>query len=355
MGANYLLLGPEIGEKDDFVQKIAASLPPDAERRVFYPYDDFAAPLAEALMNPSLFAQERCVRIAIPEEYTSGPNVRAPNYIKKDLASILQAYYASPDPDVTTIVTMAPTQVNRELDAFFSKESPLFVKRVFWEMKDWEKPGWVRRFFSQRRLGISAEAVSRILLLVENNSAELRSICSKLASYFQMRNASSVDEDGVDAFLSHTRVENGYSLFAFLARRELQPALECVDSILASAPDKAAGVFAALVWSFRRLGSVLERIEAGVPQNTAFAEASVLGVRARIARPNDIGVYRQACLNYTSQDARRIIGTLAAAEVQLRAGGQDTQRIRLHMLVYDIIANKGHKAPPPLFPTFFSA
>ncbi|MDD2232747.1 MAG: DNA polymerase III subunit delta [Sphaerochaetaceae bacterium] len=350
MGKNYLLLGPETGEKNELIEKIKSELGPDAENYKFYPFDDFADHLADALSNASLFSPSRFIWLDIPAEYTNGAS--RPAFIKKDLAKMITDYLSAPDPDVTFVISIAETAINKEIDSFFSGTNADFVKQTFWEMKDSQKPGWVKAFFYKNRIRIEDEAVSRILLMVDNDTAELKTICSQLSIFFQMKGSSLITDDDIETYLTHTRQDDGYTLFSYIAEGNLQASLECGDSILRTAKDQLVSVFASLVWSFRRLHSVLVQTESGTDQYAAFQNASVLDRKMRIARPNDVTTYKQACNYYKASDTERIISALAIKEIEFRSGGQDLQRIQLHKLIYDIVVNKGRCTQVLDFPSY---
>jgi DNA polymerase-3 subunit delta len=350
MGKNYLLLGPETGEKNELVDKIKAGLGTEVEQYKFYPYDDFADELAEALCNGSLFSTSRFIWLDIPAEYTE--NAIRPNFVKKDLSKLICTYLSAPDSDVTFVISIVETSINNEINSFFTSNSPDFISQIFWEMKDTEKPGWVRNFFSKHKIRIESEAVSLILLLVDNDTKELKTICSQLAIFFQRKGLNRITEEDIDTYITHTRQENGYSLFSYIAKGDLESSLKCADSILSTSSDQLVSVFAALVWSFRRLHSVLLQTESGTDQYQAFQNAMVLDKKSRVAKPNDITTYKQACHNYESADTEQIISTLAQQEIAFRAGGTELQRTRLHKLIYDIVINKGRTSQPLDFPGF---
>ncbi|MGP1418516.1 MAG: DNA polymerase III subunit delta [Sphaerochaetaceae bacterium] len=347
---NYLLLGPETGEKNDFIESIKAELPQEAEAYKFYPYDDYAEHLAQALGTGSLFCPDRFIWIEVPEERTASRT----GGLKSDLEKLLCEYLGSPSQEVTLVISMHETRTGSALEAFFpndnSKEG--FFKKVFWEMKDSDKPAWIRGFFRKSGLRIDEDAISMILMLVDNDTSELKTVCSQIAMFISMNSGQSVTVGNVESFLSHTRQEDGYTLFAYMARGDLDASLRCVDTLLGTSSDQMAGVFSILVWSFRRLRSVLLQTEAGVEQYHAFQNARVLDKVSKISRPNDVATYRQACLNYTSKDAERIIDALSEQEIEFRAGGLELQRIRLHHLVCVIVDRKGRRADILEFPSF---
>lgn len=350
MGKNYLLLGPEAGEKADFIEGIRASLNPDTESYKIYPYDDYARSLTDALGNASLFCPERFVWLDIPKEYTDASG----GMLKAELEKLVCQYLAHPDSDVTFVLTSAETRINRPIDAFFGKDAPEgFEKRVFWEMKEAQKPGWVRTFMRKNGVSIQEEALNLILMLVENDTSELRTICSQLAIFTRLNGSDCVTQDDVESFLSHTRQEDGYTLFAYMARRDLEGALRCIDAINASAStDQFSRLFPALVWSFRRLHSVLVQIQQGTDQSSAFAGASVFERGAKISRPNDITIYRSACANYRLTDVEAILAVLSDTEAELRQGGADLTRIILHRMIWTIVGNRGRRPDCPQFPRF---
>lgn len=336
MGKNYLLLGPETGNKSDFIQELKTQFSKDTEFYKFFPYDDFETPLFDALNNGSLFASERFVCVEVPKEYTQKQT--RPNFFKKDLESILSSYLSHPDDCVTLVICTVETAVNKSIEKFFTAKDPNFITQTYWEMKDTEKPGWVLNFFRKNNLKINNEAISQILLLVDNNTLEMRTICSQLAGFFLLNNKDLITADDIDSYISHTRSEDGFSLFSYIAKGQLKQALSCSLFLLNTCTDSMVTVMSNLIWCFRRLHSVNLLLNTGKSQWDAFQEANVLGKTSKISRPNDVTTYKAALTRYGTFECENIISRLAQSELELREGGTELLSLQFTKLITDIIS-----------------
>ena len=216
-----LLLGPEEGEKSAFIEKItealAARLGEPPERSRFYAGETSMAEIVRCLRNMSLFARHRLVIVSNAEEVKRAEEVAA-----------LVEYLASPAEDATLLLLSPgfPGDIDRRITGDQKKKTPGAVpfehQKVFWEMFDNQKQGWVTSFFRQRKISIAAEAVEYILDMVENNTRDMRVECERLALFFGPDAA--ITLESVEQYIYHSKEENVFTLFDRICDRELLPA-----------------------------------------------------------------------------------------------------------------------------------
>jgi DNA polymerase-3 subunit delta len=247
-----LLLGPEEGEKSAFIQKIsetlAARLGEPPERSRFYAGDTDMSEIVLCLRNMSLFARHRLVIVAHAEEVKRAEEV-----------ATLVEYLASPAEDATLLLlsTGFSGEIDRRIAGDQKKKTPGAVpfehQKVFWEMFDNQKQGWVTSFFRQRKISIDAEAVEYILDMVENNTRDMRVECDRLALFFGPDAA--ITLESVEQYIYHSKEENVFTLFDRICERELLSAEEVLDRILLSREADATQLAGGLLMQFRKLAS----------------------------------------------------------------------------------------------------
>lgn len=321
MGSSYLLLGPEIGEKNAFVDKLRADLAkqigakPDEERH--YCQDMKPGELVSRLLNGSLFAPHRLV------VYSGIDLVTA----KGDVAALV-GYLRSPAPDVTLV--MASDEVGAD-KAIKDAVGPGGCK-VFWEMFEDKKEDWVRSFFRREGFKISSDAVEAVLELVENNTEALKSECSRLALFLPKDRE--ISEADIEGYLSHNRSEDAFSLFERIARDGFGEALECLEKILSSKEGEPIGILAGLSWSFKRLEG-FQRLKAqGLGPDEAFLRSGIKSKKLQAA-------YREADRRFPPAACRNALSRLLDADYALRSLGGSMDKTVMQKALYEVMVKSG--------------
>jgi DNA polymerase-3 subunit delta len=312
-----LFLGPEIGEKQDAVDGIRKDLAAEAgpnggpaEETVFYAGDTPVADMVSALRNGSLFADRRLFFIRNAEAIK-----------KKEEAELLASYIASPGENTTLILLSEETRLEA-----LEKAAPSLTKRVFYELTESRKAGWVADFFRSSGCRISGEGVQTILELVENNTVALRRECSRLI-LFLGKNREITGED-VEKWLSHTREESAFTLFSRIAEGDFSRSLESLRTLLA-AKVKPPAIFAGLAWCFKTLKAYLALTEAGVRDDWEFKKIKVSTPRAR----KD---YAEASGRYNSAAAETCIALTAEYDYLTRAADSFPEEILMEQYLYKL-------------------
>jgi DNA polymerase-3 subunit delta len=316
---NFLFLGPELGEKQDAIDRIRNELtakhgsPP--EETHFYAGDTPAADIASFLLNGSLFSSARLILVKNAELLKK----------KEDTASIA-AYLKVPATDATLILVSDGTNLDRAIEDAVPKSS----KRVFWEMFDNRKPEWVRSYFKREGFSVDNNAVNTILELVENNTGALRRECSRLALFAGGKTGAKavITAEEIEKWLSHTRGESAFTLFSALAGGNLSRSLEILDALLA-AQETPVSIIAGLVWCFRRFRDYCELASRGTPSDFELKKAGITTAKGR----HD---YAEAERTFGLDAADDFLSLSAEYDIAAREGGAAAESILLHLYLYKL-------------------
>ena len=238
----HLLLGPEEGEKASFIEKITHGLAAKSGERPeisrFYAGESRMADVILCLRNQTLFSAHRLVVLGNAEEVRRADEVAA-----------LVEYLGSPARDATLLLVSAgfAGEIDRKITAAIPKEN----QKIFWEMFDNQKQGWVTQFFRQKKITIDPLAVEYILDMVENNTRDMRVECDRLAQFFGPD--TTIQLDSVEQYIYHSKEENVFTLFDKICERALTDAEEVLDKILLSREAEATQLVSGLLAQFRKL------------------------------------------------------------------------------------------------------
>jgi DNA polymerase III subunit delta len=329
-----LLLGPEEGEKSAFVEKVSESLaarcgePP--ERTRFFAGETSVAEVVRCLRNMSLFARHRLVIVAHAEEIKGTEEVAA-----------LVEYCASPAEDATLLLLSAgfSGDIDRKIIGDQKKKSggaiPFEHQKVFWEMFDNQKQGWVTSFFRQRKISIAPEAVEYILDMVENNTRDMRVECERLSLFFGPD--STITLESVERYIYHSKVENVFTLFDRICDRELLPAEEVLDKILLSREADATQLAGGLLMQFRKLAGFKRMLAANYESSEAFP-------KLRIFSKKNQKTYVEGSRRYSAADIETIVQLLVSFDERFRSVKTDLHDLLLRLMVYYVVARAGQGA-----------
>jgi DNA polymerase-3 subunit delta len=324
--AAHLLLGPEEGEKSAFIQKLKETLtarrgePPEVTR--FYGGESRAVDVVLCLRNKTLFSAHRMVIFSGVEQVKRAEEVQA----------ILE-YLSSPSGDATLVLVTGgfASEVDRRIVSAIPKER----LKIFWEMFDNQKQGWIVSYFRQKKITIDPTAVDYILDMVENNTRDMRTECERLALFFGQGAAIGLPD--VEHYIYHSKEENVFTLFDRICERELAGAEEVLDKILLSREAEATQIISGLLMQFRRLAQ-LKRLQA---RNYEPSEAFS---RLRIMSKRNQRTYLEGSRRFSTADLDAIRQLLAAFDERMRSFRSDLHSLLLHLLVYYIVQRAGQGA-----------
>ena len=323
----YLYTGPEIGEQNDAVQKIKASLKKkfgEIEEYSFYANETPAAEFMTVLQNESLFASATCVVVK-----------NADAIKKKDEIEIIIGWIAASSSETNVLILQSEEIA---VDSKIEKAVPPQNKKVFWEMFESDKISWINNFFRKNGYTITEEAVSSILEMIENNTAALKNECSRFFVLF--KNDHQITVEDVEAVLSHTREENAFSLFAEMASASddtvsrFEKSLEILQKIRLSKENSSVMIIAGLTSCFRKL-SVWHKLKA--ENKTDDFNLKINGFSSKKMKTQ----YGSSSKLWTAGQTTAILAVLASADMSIRSGGNLMEDVLLQKLIYEIVVKKG--------------
>lgn len=334
------LLGTEEGEKQNYLEaekKRLRQLHPDLEIITFFAFDTDAGDLEEALFSSSLFSAYSLVIIKHYEEAAKDSPIN----------KVIMKFISSGSETASLIVIS--NQTNYSLPSAISKALKKDQMIVFWEMFENQKQDWIRSFFRKEGWTVTNDAIRYILDMIENNTSEMKDCCSQLALYFNLsqRQDRRIDIDDISAFLSHTKNEDAFSLFAVIAKAELGKALSCLHKIMTSDARAYMSLVPVLLRQFRLLESYMTLLQTE-SEDKAFENASALtsGAPARgIRSVRDKQTFRTAKSHYTPDQVSAVICYLDEMDIKVRSAGTDEVMLTLELMLYTIIVNKGKESP----------
>lgn len=322
----HLLLGPEEGEKASFIDKITQSLVAKVGERPeitrFYAGEGRMADVIRCLRNQTLFSTHRLVVLGNAEEVKRLEEVAA-----------LVEYLGSPAKDATLLLVSAgfAGEIDKKITAAIPKEN----QKIFWEMFDNQKQGWVTGFFRQKRIAIDPLAVEYILDMVENNTRDMRVECDRLAQFFGPD--TTIQLDSVEQYIYHSKEENVFTLFDKICERALTDAEEVLDKILLSREAEATQLVSGLLVQFRRLAGFKRMLADNYETAEAFPKLKIFSKKNQ-------KTYSMGNKSFSAAEIEDIVQLLAVFDERFRSVRSDLHALLLHLLVYYIAARAGQGA-----------
>ena len=323
--AVYLLLGPETGQKQEFLDTVRAAIQrltgEQPEEHRFYPYKAEIRDLVSLLRNSSLFARHKLVTFSDAHELTRKPEVDP-----------LVEYLKHPSSEATIVLMSDGYSVDRRIE----KQIPGEQRKVFWELYENQKRAWLQRYFRERDISLDPDAAELILEMVDNDTQDLRRECDRLAQY--VGPGSVVDEASIEQLIYHSKEENVFTLFDQIAERNLESVLVVLQTILLSGESEPVQLLGGLLWQFRKLLTLARLQEQRYNFEDACKRAGIRGKKSQ-------RTYAAASRNYSVLDVERIIALTARYEGMLRSVKQDVQRLLIQLFMFRTVARKGQLPP----------
>jgi DNA polymerase III subunit delta len=350
----WLLLGPEEGEKAAFIAKVKVDLTakhgePEVTR--FYAGESRMAQVVMCLRNQTLFSRHRLVILSDAEKV----------HLAEEAATLVE-YVGDPAPDATLLLVSAgfAGEMDKRVTAAVPKEG----QKIFWEMFDNQKQGWIANFFRQRKITIEPEAAEYILDMVENNTRDMRVECERLAQFFGAEPAETHGADvtpgaaegatqaplaqsaeyrgaitleSVERYIYHSKEENVFTLFDRICEGDLAASVEVLDKILLAREAEATQLATGLLSQFRKLAGLKRMLAESYQSAEAFP-------KLRIFSKKNQRTYLEGTRKYSAEDIERIVTLLAAFDERFRSIKSDLHALLLHLLVYYIVRKAGHGA-----------
>ncbi|MBL7006948.1 MAG: DNA polymerase III subunit delta [Spirochaetia bacterium] len=331
----YLLLGPETGQKSQYIKNIREECrdtygeTPEIHR--YYPFETENGEILQALQNHSLFAAHRLVILSQAD------------LLNASMVTMLEKYLQKPAESSTLILVSSTNRIAKKLEDLITGKA----RTIFWEMFENKKHDWLVSYFKSQKLEISDDAVELILELVENNTYDLRVVCGQFSAFFLGQSTKEnfeITEVEVEQFMYHSRKESVFSLFSVIAQGDLKRSLEVFRTLHRAGEAEPAAVFAGLLWQFRRFYSFISLLNDGKPEEAAFRSASVMGKDAKITGKKNQQIYREGAANYSMREIAQIITSIGEYDCAVREFGTALKQLLMEKFLYECIINKGRTA-----------
>ncbi len=323
MGDVFLLLGPEKGLKEDFINNTKRSIG-ECDVTRFYAFEDYEEELFAQLNNNDLFADRKLVILDEAQEIKT-----------KDKAKGIVDYIRNPSETVTFLISSKELYIHADIMNAVKADNIM----KFYELFESKKNDWLRNFFRRCGLDIQNDACAAIIEKVENNIQEFEAVCSQLATYLKGIRKTTLTETDVEEFLSHTRQENEFSLFGYIVRKDLSGALECLQALLHTNDEAsmAAVLASRLSIYFRRLYSIEMNLSKRMSLEDALKTKFFETDRA-VVIPKEKDTYRIAVKNYKPEDVKKILKKLAVYDIEIKETGIYLQQTVMEKCIIDIVS-----------------
>ncbi|AEF80942.1 DNA polymerase III subunit delta [Leadbettera azotonutricia] len=294
-----IFLGTETGEKQAAIDEIKRQLSADGggsplEQSVYYAGETPVSDMVSAMRNGSLFAESRLFLIK-----------NADAIKKKDEVDLLASYMASPQDNTTLILISEETKLAKGLEDAVPRDA----KKVFWELSESRKVDWVANFFRAKGFRINNDGIGTILELVENNTHALDQECTRLTLFLEK--GKEIGSEEAEKWLSHTREESAFTLFARIASGDLSRSVESLHTMLLAKVEPQT-ILAGLAWCFRQFRDYINLVEEGAGSDGALER---LFIKSPQAKRN----YTDAGRRYNSEAADTFLSLTAEYDALLRS------------------------------------
>ena len=317
----YILLGPENGEKDEFLSRLQKAIlkktGEQPEEHRFYPYKLECPNLVAILRNNALFSKHRIVILNEAHEIK-----------KKSDIDILTGYLKHPVDDATLILISDEYRIDRRLSGAVPKGNI----KIFWELFENRKQAWIFDYFKKAGFSVEKEAVTLLLELVDNDTRDLKRECDRLILFLE--GSEIITADKVEELVYHSKAESVFTLFDQIAGGNFKGSLEVLQSLRLSGAGDPGQILASLTWQFRRLLSVRRLVDRRYGYEDALKQVNIRGKK-------NGRIYTEACGRYTSADLENILGLVAFHEADFRSGLADLQNFGLELFLYEAVVKRG--------------
>lgn len=316
----YLFLGPEVGQKFDEINRIRDSFQKQegvsSENHKFYPYDTSVGEVISLMKNGALFSDFKFVIYMNVEE------------LKKNDIAELVSYIKSPGTDCTLFLVSDKSSVDKKIASSIPKKAV----RIFWELFENQKKTWVTDYFRKEKISISADATEMLLEMVENNTNDMRSACSKLAIFFG--EGSQIEEEDIERFIYHSKEENVFTLFKKIAAEDFSSSVEILHKIALSGEGSPIQLISGLQWQFRKLLTLSQLFSKQYGREEALTKAQIRGKRNQ-------QTYIDGLRSYSTKELQNIIVLIAKYDILAREMNKDHHLILMELFIYYCVMRKG--------------
>lgn len=335
----HILLGPEEGEKNEYIKKLKKDTLKkysDCEVYSFFVGDDEENAYINAVSQPSLFASHRFITLKNFEEIKKTDKIYSATL---DAATTDQS-------DLTLVIASKDTVQKNIEQALLSVSGNNTI--VFWEMKEEQKRAWIQTRVRKEGFFITSDAIEEILNSVENNTEEMKNLVIAVTNFLRLKKTDekTITLDTIESYSTYSKGENGYSLFKALGEKNLERALQIVDSLITNNSSDIIPAIKVCANQYRKLEEALKMKKRGMREDEIFREIKSFSLYSSVQR---VGIYtlkekelfRAAMKNYNIEEVKRIIIRLGEADKEVKTATGDLLKISMENVIYSILVNGG--------------
>jgi len=316
----WLLAGPENGEKLIFLKQIRKKLTEDfgeePEAHRFYPFESSISDIISLIKNGSLFSAWKLIVIGQAD------------LLRKAEIDELKAYLKNPSDDAVIILTSDESSLKNGLTKLVPKQNT----KIFWEMFEGQKKGWLSGFFRNRKINIESGAIDLLLNLIENNTDDMKKECEKLAVFFG--EGAQITKADIETFFYHGKEENVFSLFNHIAAADLAGSVDVLQKIMLGSENNTVQLLGGLMWQIRNLQNIASQLGRGESFQSACYKSNIRAKKAQ-------ATYSEALKHYNEKNLRNIVRLTADYDIKLRTARQDQRELMAQIYLYLFIVRKG--------------
>lgn len=320
----YLLLGPEEGEKRQFIKnyilKATEKYGEKPEIVKFYSFESNMIDIVAILQNESLFSKHTVLILFDVETIKTGEDL-----------NILVEYLEHPSSTSALFLISPKIQlVNKKI----LEKIPEANKKIFWELAETRKQSWIHGFFRQQNIRIEQSALMFLLEMVENNTHNLKSICSRLALFFGPDSV--IKDEDLEKYVYHSKEENVFTLFERVAQRDFPASIEILHKIILSGESDGIMLVNGLLWQLRKLLDYKRLIKRNFHTDEIYKKLQLRSKKNQY-------IYTQAHKNYTQKEIVSVIVLISDFDTGFRSIKTELHTLLLQLLLYYIIKRGGSR------------
>ena len=268
------------------------------------------------LQNGSLFSSHKLAILKNIEEIKKVGDIK-----------LLSEFCDTCPNDVTLIMVSDGVAIDKRFDKMVLPVQ----KKIFWEMFDNQKKGWIQKFYSDLGMRIEPRAIEIILEMVENNTSDLKQACEKLSFYFNIGDV--ITEDDIDNFVFHSKEENVFTLFEKILRRDLTGTLETFSKIKLSGDTDLVFLLSGLIRQIRRIRLVKQALQRGDSLQEAFTAYDVRGKKNQKLTGEGLRLYTLDQLEWAQKEGDKL-------DKDLRSYRKEMQEIAFQLYLTRFITSE---------------
>jgi len=327
----YFFPGSEIGKKRDYINALKASLTKqtgeEPELHRLYPYDTDISSIVSLLRNGSLFSSRRLVILGDA------------HVLKAADIKILKGYLNAPSPDTVLIITTDENPGSREYPRSLADALPSDAVKIFWEMFERDKRGWVMGFLRKKELKADKAAIDLLLDITEGTTDALRETCELLA--FSIESGGVISAEDIDRVLEHGKEETVYSLFDRFCRRDLGGVLESYRKMTYSEPGSADRILSMLADPVARLRDFAILLNRGLSPESSAKELQIRGGKRAVH------AYTEGARNFKVTELAEAVMGIIDLEAWLRTAPREIRAAKTELWLCSVISHKSSLAVSP--------